>query len=55
MNILHAINGSTESATDVRKSWTKTVQSVKESHQPVFVFTNNTPEAVVLSYEDLQA
>ena len=55
MNILHAINGTTASATDVRKSWTKIVQGVKQTHKPVFVFTNNTPEAVVLSYEDFQA
>ena len=55
MNILHTINGTTASATDVRKSWTKIVQGVKQTHKPVFVFTNNTPEAVVLSYEDFQA
>lgn len=55
MNILHEINGATVSETDVRKSWTKIVQGVKDSHEPVFVFTNNTPEAVVLSDEDFQA
>lgn len=54
INILHSINGTTASATDVRKSWTKIVQGVKETHKPVFVFTNNVPEAVVLSYEDFQ-
>lgn len=55
MNILYTINGTTASATDIRKSWTKIVQGVKETHKPVFVFTNNTPEAVVLSYQDFQA
>lgn len=55
MNILHQINGAMVSATDVRKSWTKIVQGVKDSHKPVFVFINNKSEAVVLSDEDFQA
>ncbi len=54
MNGLTFINGSTVSATDVRTSWSKIVQAVKESHKPVFVCTNNTPEAVVLSFEEFQ-
>ncbi|WP_159152520.1 type II toxin-antitoxin system Phd/YefM family antitoxin [Acinetobacter johnsonii] len=48
------INGTTVSATDVRKSWSKIVQVVKNSHKPVFVCTNNTPKAVVLSFEEFQ-
>lgn len=54
MNVLTFINGATVSATDVRKSWSKIVQSVKENHKPVFVCTNNKPEAVVLSFEEFQ-
>ncbi len=54
MNGLTFINGVTVSATDVRKSWSKIVQGVKDSHKPVFVFTNNTTEAVVLSFEGFQ-
>ena len=41
------INGAMVSATDVRKHWSRIVQSVKNNHKPVFVYTNNTPEAVV--------
>lgn len=55
MESLNYISGATVSATDVRKSWTKIVSGVKSSHRPVFVFTNNTPEVVVLSYQDFQA
>lgn len=52
---LNYINGAAVSATDVRKSWSKIVAGVKSSQQPVYVFTNNTPEAVVLSYDNYQA
>jgi len=55
MDNLNFINGATVSATDVRKSWTKIVKGVKESKRPVFVFTNNVPEAVVLDFEEYQA
>lgn len=48
------MNSVVVSATDVRKSWSKIVQDVKENHQPVFVCTNNMPEAVILSFEDFQ-
>lgn len=54
MEVLTFINGATVSATDVRKSWSKIVQGVKSSHKPVFVCTNNTPEAVVISVEEFQ-
>lgn len=54
MSGLTFINGAIVSATDVRKSWRKIVQCVKDSHKPVFVCTNNTPEAVVLSFEEFQ-
>lgn len=54
MGRLTFIHGATVSATDVRKSWSKIVQCVKESHKPVFVYTKNTPEAVVLSFEEFQ-
>lgn len=54
MKGLTFINGATVSATDVRKSWSKIVQGVKDSHKPVFVCTNNTPKAVVLSFEEFQ-
>lgn len=54
MNKLTFINGATVSATDVRKHWSTIVQSVKDNHKPVFVCTNNTPEAVVLSFEEFQ-
>lgn len=55
MHTLNYINGATVTATDVRKSWTSIVNSVKASHQPAFVFTNNSPEAVVLSFDSYQA
>ena len=54
MSVLTFIDGATVSATDVRKSWSKIVQSIKENHKPVFVCTNNKPEAVVLSFEEFQ-
>ncbi|MFN3288965.1 MAG: type II toxin-antitoxin system Phd/YefM family antitoxin [Acinetobacter sp.] len=54
MKGLTFIDGATVSTTDVRKSWSKIVQVVKDSHKPVFVCTNNTPEAVVLSFEEFQ-
>ena len=54
MKGLTFIDGATVSATDVRKSWSKIVQAVKDSNKPVFVCTNNTPEAVVLSFEEFQ-
>ena len=54
MKGLTFINGATVSATDVRKSWSKIVQVVKDSHKPVFVCRNNTPEAVILSFEEFQ-
>lgn len=54
MKGLTFINGATVSATDVRKSWSKIVQCVKDSHKPIFVCTNNTPEVVVLSFEEFQ-
>ena len=54
MKGLTFIDGATVSATDVRKSWSKIVQVVKDSHKPVFVCTNNTPEAVILSFEEFQ-
>ena len=54
MKGLTLINGATVSATDVCKSWSKIVQVVKDSHKPVFVCTNNTPEAVVLSFEEFK-
>lgn len=54
MKGLTFIDGATVSTTDVRKSSSKIVQVVKDSHKPVFVCTNNTPEAVVLSFEEFQ-
>ena len=54
MKGLTFIDGATVSATDVRKSWSKIVQVVKDSHKPVFVCRNNTPEAVILSFEEFQ-
>ena len=54
MKGLTFIDGATVSTTDVRKSWSKIFQVVKDSHKPVFVCTNNTPEAVVLSFEEFQ-
>ena len=54
MGRLTFIHGATVSATDVRKSWSKIVQCVKDSHKPVFVYTKNAPEAVVLSFEEFQ-
>ena len=54
MKGLTFINGATVSATDFRKSWSKIVQGVKDSHKPVFVCRNNTPEAVVLSFEEFK-
>ena len=54
MKGLTFINGATVSATDFRKSWSKIGQGVKDSHKPVFVCRNNTPEAVILSFEEFQ-
>ncbi|RSO54753.1 type II toxin-antitoxin system Phd/YefM family antitoxin [Acinetobacter lactucae] len=54
MNRLTFINGATVSATDVRKSWNKIVQGVKDSNKPVFVYNHNRPEAVVLSFAEFQ-
>lgn len=54
MEKLTFINGATVSVTDVRKYWSKIVQCVKNTHKPVFVCTNNTPEAVILSFEEFQ-
>ena len=54
MKGLTFIDGATVSETDVRKSWSKIVQVVKDSNKPVFVCTNNTPKAVVLSFEEFQ-
>ena len=54
MKGLTFIDGATVSTTDVRKSWSKIVQVVKDSNKPVFVCTNNTPEAVVLSFEEFK-
>ena len=54
MKGLTFIDGATVSTTDVRKSWSKIVQGVKDSHKPVFVCRNNTPEAVILSFEEFQ-
>lgn len=48
------LNGTTVSTTDVCKDWSKIVQSIKINHRPVFVCTNNMPEAVVLSFEEFQ-
>lgn len=55
MSTLNFINGATVTATDVRKAWSKIVAEVKETHKPAYVFTNNVPEAVVLSYESYQS
>ncbi|MCF1294615.1 type II toxin-antitoxin system Phd/YefM family antitoxin [Acinetobacter baumannii] len=54
MNGLTFINGAIVTSTDVRKSWRKIVQGLKDSHKPVFVCKNNTPEAVILSFEEFQ-
>ena len=54
MNELTFINGAIVSATDIRKSWGKIVQGVKDKHTPVFVCTNNKPEAVILIFEEFQ-
>lgn len=54
MNRLTFINGAIVSATDMRKSWSKIIKSVKDSHKPVFVCKNNMIEAVVLSFEEFQ-
>lgn len=55
MSALNFINGATVTATDVRKAWSKIVAGVKETHKPAYVFTNNVPEAVVLSYDSYQS
>mgnify|MGYP003592804049 CR=1 FL=1 len=54
MNGLTFTDGETFSANDVRKSWSKIIQTVKDSNKPIFVCTNNIPEAVVLSFEEFQ-
>ena len=51
MDRLTFINDATVCATDVHKSWSKIVQSIKDNHKPVFVCTNNTQETVILGFE----
>ena len=54
INRLSFINCTIISATDVSKNQNKIIQSTKANHRPVFVYTNNTPEAVILSLNDFQ-
>lgn len=54
MDRLTFINGAIVSATDVRRSWSKIVQGVKDNHKPVFVYRKSMPEAVILSFEEFQ-
>jgi antitoxin YefM len=54
MDELTFVNGTTVSATDIRNDWSKIVQSIKDNHKPVFVYRNNTPEAVILSFQAFQ-
>ena len=54
MDELTFVNGTTVSATDIRNNWSKIVQTIKDNHKPVFVYKNNTPEVVVLSFEAFQ-
>ena len=54
MDRLTFINDAIVSATDVRRSWSKIVQGVKDNHKPVFVYRKSMPEAVILSFEEFQ-
>lgn len=36
---------------DIHKSWRNVIQCNKNSHKPIFVYTNNTPEVTVLNFE----
>lgn len=54
MDRLTFIDGAVVSVIDLCNSWSKIVQSVKDSHKPVFVCTNDKPEAVVMSLEEFQ-
>ncbi|KQD11371.1 hypothetical protein APD05_11825 [Acinetobacter nosocomialis] len=38
--------------TEICRSWTKIVQYIKETHEPVLVLKRKRPEVVVMSYED---
>ena len=39
---------------DIHKSWRKIIQCVKNSHKPIFVCTNNTPEVIILNFEEFK-
>ena len=39
---------------NIHKSWRKITQCIKNSHKPIFVCTNNTPEATVLNFEEFK-
>lgn len=44
------IEGMVISAADVQKHWNKIIQNLKDSPEPIFVCTDNMPDAVILSY-----
>ena len=39
---------------NIHKSWRKITQCIKNSHKPIFVSTNNTPEVTVLNFEEFK-
>lgn len=39
---------------DIHKSWRKITQCIKNSHKPIFVCTNNTPEVTFLNFEEFK-
>lgn len=54
MDKLTFTSGMTISSNDVSKSWGKIVQSVQNTHKPIWVYKNDMPEAVILSFDEFQ-
>lgn len=54
MDKLAFTSSMTISSNDVSKSWEKIVQSVQNTHKPIFVYNNDMPEAVILSFDEFQ-
>ena len=54
MDKLAFTSSMTISSNDVSKSWEKIVQSVQNTHKHIFVYKNDIPEAVILSFDEFQ-
>lgn len=50
------LNVRTESITKVRANFNKVIKEVKETHEPIYILSNNEPSAVILdvqSYKEI--